>query len=148
MDDLTKLIKTEIKRQYKSVKNFSEVSGIAYSTLANAINKGFGLSAYHTVTKIMNILHLRQEFTTPEEPVIYSQKFKDMSKMFFELDKKGQHTVETVLRVEYQRSLLESKSARGVLSFGGNMLLPEDEEVARQLEIKRTLEKIKESEEN
>ena len=34
VDSITKLIKTEIKRQYKSVRKFSEESGIPYSTLS------------------------------------------------------------------------------------------------------------------
>jgi lambda repressor-like predicted transcriptional regulator len=52
VDSITKLIKTEIKRQYKSVRKFSEESGIPYSTLSNALSKGIGGTSYDTVIKI------------------------------------------------------------------------------------------------
>ena len=42
MDSITELIKTEVKKQYKSVRQFSEKSGIPYSTLSNAFSKGIG----------------------------------------------------------------------------------------------------------
>ena len=52
MDSITILIRDEIKRQYKSVKKFSEVSGIPYSTLSNALTKGVGGTSYDTVIRI------------------------------------------------------------------------------------------------
>ncbi len=43
-DSITNLIKSEIKRQYKSLRKFSEESGIPYSTLSNALSKGIGFN--------------------------------------------------------------------------------------------------------
>ena len=40
MDSITILIKNEISRQYKSVRHFSEISGIPYSTISNALARG------------------------------------------------------------------------------------------------------------
>lgn len=45
LDNITQLIKTEIKKQYKSVRKFSEKSGIPYSTLSNALYKGIGATS-------------------------------------------------------------------------------------------------------
>jgi len=58
LDSITILIRDEIKRQYKSVKKFSEVSGIPYSTLSNALSKGVGGTSYDTVIKICKLLNL------------------------------------------------------------------------------------------
>ena len=55
VDSITKLIKTEIKRQYKSVRKFSEESGIPYSTLSNALSKGIGGTSYDTVIKNIQV---------------------------------------------------------------------------------------------
>ena len=52
MDSITNLIKSEIKRQYKSLRQFSEQSGIPYSTLSNALTKGIGGTSYDTVVKM------------------------------------------------------------------------------------------------
>ena len=60
VDSITKLIKTEIKRQYKSVRKFSEESGIPYSTLSNALSKGIGGTSYDTVIRICKLLNLKQ----------------------------------------------------------------------------------------
>ena len=60
MDTITQLIKTEIKRQYKSVRQFSEKSGIPYSTLSNALTRGVGGTSYETVIRICNLLQLKQ----------------------------------------------------------------------------------------
>ena len=60
MDSITELIKNEIKRQYKSVRKFSEVSGIPYSTLSNALTKGVGGTSYDTVVKMCKLLDIKQ----------------------------------------------------------------------------------------
>ena len=59
MDKITQLIKTEIKKQYKSVHKFSKASGIPYSTLSNALSKGIGGTSYETVIKICQMLNIK-----------------------------------------------------------------------------------------
>lgn len=101
MDKITELIKEEIKRQYKSLNKFSEVSGIPYSTLANALSRGIGTMSYDTVIKICNLLNLKQAFDS--DLTIFNAKFQDICNMLGCLDNEGVHTVETVLKVEYDR---------------------------------------------
>ena len=60
MDSITELIKNEIKKQYKSVKQFSELSGIPYSTISNALSRGVGGTSYDTVIRICQILEIQQ----------------------------------------------------------------------------------------
>lgn len=101
MDSITELIKAEVKKQYKSVRQFSEKSGIPYSTLSNAFSKGIGGTSYDTVLKICKILNLKQVYDA--DLTIFNDKFFDVCRMLSELDEQGVHTVNTVLMVEYNR---------------------------------------------
>ena len=101
MDSITELIKTEVKKQYKSVRQFSEKSGIPYSTLSNAFSKGIGGTSYDTVLKICKMLNLKQVYDA--DLTIFNDKFFEVCSMLSELDEQGVHTVKTVLTVEYNR---------------------------------------------
>lgn len=108
VDSITKLIKSEIKRQYKSVRNFSEESGIPYSTLSNALSKGIGGTSYDTVIKICNLLNLKQAFDA--DLTIFNEQFYEICSMLAKLDEQGVHTVKTILSVEYNRCTNENSS--------------------------------------
>ena len=94
LDKITNIIKDEIKRQYKNLRRFSEESGIPYSTLSNAL------------ARICKLLNLRQFYD--EDIIIFNDKFKDICAMLSEIDEKGIHTVETVLKMEYNRCIEEN----------------------------------------
>ena len=106
LDKITNIIKDEIKRQYKNLRRFSEESGIPYSTLSNALARGIGNTAYETVVRICKLLNLRQFYD--EDIIIFNDKFKDICAMLSEIDEKGKHTVETVLKMEYNRCIEEN----------------------------------------
>ena len=108
IDSITKLIKSEIKRQYKSVRKFSEGSGIPYSTLSNALSKGIGGTSYDTVVKICKLLDLKQAYDA--DLTIFNEQFYEICSMLAELDERGVHTVKTILSVEYNRCTNESVS--------------------------------------
>ena len=101
MDSITELIKNEIKSQYKSVRKFSEVSGIPYSTLSNALSKGVGGTSYETVVKICKLLDIKQ--TIDSEIVLFNNQFHDIYTKLTTLDEQGLHTVKTVLAMEVER---------------------------------------------
>lgn len=117
MDSITELIKHEIKTQYGSVQRFSQASGIPYSTLANAMNRGVGSTSYETVTKMCTVLKIRQMYD--DELVLFNQAFYDVYKKLIQLDEIGIHTVSSVLNVEYQRCTEEYKQkANGYNGIG------------------------------
>lgn len=116
MDSITKLIKSEIKRQYKSVRQFSEKSGIPYSTLSNALSKGIGGTSYDTVIKICKLLNLKQVYDA--DLTIFNDQFHEICSMLSALDKQGVHTVKTILSVEYNRCV-NGKTAPSIKSFNG-----------------------------
>ena len=101
MDSITILIRDEIKRQYKSVKKFSEVSGIPYSTLSNALTKGVGGTSYDTVIKICKLLNLKQVYDA--DLTIFNDQFYEICSMLSKLDVKGVHAVKSILTLEYNR---------------------------------------------
>ena len=101
LDSITLLIKNEIKAQYKSVRKFSEESGIPYSTLSNALSKGVGGTSYDTVVKICQLLDIKQSYD--EDIVLFNNKFHDIYSKLTMLDERGLHTICAVLDVEYAR---------------------------------------------
>lgn len=105
MDSITDMIKSEIKKQYGSLARFCNASGIPYSTMTNALYKGVGGTAYDTVTRICEILNIRQAFT--EDLIIYNQEFHDIYQKLTELDRIGVHTVTSVLNAEHERCRME-----------------------------------------
>lgn len=129
MDSITNLIKTEIKRQYKSVRQFSEKSGIPYSTLSNALSKGIGGTSYDTVIKICNLLNLKHIYDA--DLTIFNEQFYDICQMLSELDEQGVHTVKTVLTIEHNRCTSgnangEARAFNG-LSFAGKQFQTSEE---------------------
>lgn len=48
MDNLTKIVRTEISRQYKSVRQFSFAVDIPLSTINSALHNGIGGSSFDT----------------------------------------------------------------------------------------------------
>jgi len=116
MDSITELIKNEIKRQYKSVRKFSEVSGIPYSTLSNALTKGVGGTSYDTVVKICKLLDIKQ--TIDSDIVLFNSQFHDIYTKLTTLDEQGVHTVNTVLTMEVERCS-KANSSPVVKPFNG-----------------------------
>ena len=101
MDGITQLIKSEIIKQYKSVRKFSEKSGIPYSTLSNALSKGIGGTSYETVIKICNLLNLKQAYDV--DLTVFNEHCYEICSMLSALDDHAIHTLKTILSVEYER---------------------------------------------
>ena len=116
VDSITKLIKTEIKRQYKSVRKISEESGIPYSTLSNALSKGIGGTSYDSVIWICKLLNLKQAYDA--DLTIFNDQFYEICSMLAALDERGVHTVKTILSVEYNRCV-NSDTAPSVKAYIG-----------------------------
>ncbi len=100
MDDLTLLIRTEIKKQYKSIRQFSESIGIPQSTIVSALKNGIGGTAFDTVVKICETLNVKMIVGSK---VYLDGEKREMLEMFSKLDDNGKHTVKTICKVEYMR---------------------------------------------
>ena len=115
MDNLTALIKTEIKRQYKSVRQFSMCVDIPQSTIISALRKGIGGTAFESVVKMCDVLNIKLAVNSQ---VYLDREKREMLEAFSDLDEKGKHTVETVCQVELMRC--KNQPIQGfAASFGG-----------------------------
>lgn len=106
MDVLTQLIHTEIKRQYKSVRQFSIEMGIPQTTLASALKKGVDGTSYATIVRICDALDIK--VPTQSVPVHMDDEVITLLQKLSTLDEKGVHTVKTVLEMEYNRCSKQS----------------------------------------
>lgn len=125
LDAITLLIRDEIKRQYKSVKKFSEISGIPYSTLSNALSKGVGGTSYDTVIKICKLLNLKQVYDA--DLTIFNDQFQEICSMLSKLDVQGVHTVRSILTLEYNRCVKAENSSPVVKPFNGLIIASKEE---------------------
>lgn len=103
MDNLTDLIKKEIKRQYGGVKAFAAQTGIPYGTINTSLYKGVGGSSFDFVMKICRLLGIRQVFND-EISQINGEYYSLVSKME-KLDARGIATVKAIIGVELDRCL-------------------------------------------
>lgn len=101
MDVLTSMIMTEIKRQYKSVRRFSQVIDIPQTTLASALKNGVSGTAYETVVKICNKLDI--QLVNYQFPIRVDENALKMLDIYNKLDDKGKHAVHMLLKMEYDR---------------------------------------------
>ena len=101
VNDLCEKIKEEIKKQYKSVRQFSIVSGIPQTTVVSAIKNGIAGTAYETVLKMCNLLHI--ELVNYDTHIVMTDDVINMINMFNALDEKGEHAVMAFMAMEYER---------------------------------------------
>ena len=108
MDNLTRIVKTEISRQYKSVRQFAFAVNIPLSTINSALHNGIGGSSFDTVVQICQTLGIKAIFYLTED----TQQLLDQ---YAQLDDYGRHTIASVMKVEYDRC-----STQGARSTSGS----------------------------
>ena len=101
MNELVSIIEREIKKQYKSVRQFSAISGIPQTTIASAMKNGIGGMAYETVVKICELLHI--ELVNYNTHLVMTNDVINMVNMFNNLDEKGEHAVMAFMSMEFNR---------------------------------------------
>ncbi len=108
MDELTQLIKKNIKLKFSSTRRFSEELGIPQTTIVSAIKNGVSGTAFATVCKMCNALDIK--LINGIYPVVVSDTTKNLIERLSKLDEKGIHTVSTVLEMEYIRCRAEAEA--------------------------------------
>lgn len=108
MDELTQLIKKNIKYKYSSTRRFSEELGIPQTTIVSAIKNGVSGTAFTTVCKMCNALDIK--LVNGIYPVVVSDTTRNLIERLSKLDEKGIHTVTTVLEMEYIRCQTEAEA--------------------------------------
>ena len=93
MDNLTTIVRDEISRQYRSVRQFAFAVGVPLSTINSALHNGVGGSSFDTVMQICKTLGIK---AMADDAAFYLTQYA-------KLDDYGRHTVASVMQVEYER---------------------------------------------
>lgn len=101
MDKLTKMVRTEIARQYKSVRQFSFAVNIPLSTINSALHNGIGGSSFDTVVQICQALGIKS--LSADASFYLTEETQTLFDQYSQLDDYGRHTIKSVMKVEYDR---------------------------------------------
>ena len=100
-DNLTKLVRDEISRQYRSVRQFAFSVDIPLSTINSALHNGVGGSSFDTVMRICKILGIK---AMSDDAALYlTDDTERLLTQYAKLDDYGRHTISSVMQVEYDR---------------------------------------------
>ena len=113
MDNLTRIVKTEISRQYKSVRQFAFAVNIPLSTINSALHNGIGGSSFDTVVQICQTLGIRA--ISSDASFYLTEDTQQLLDQYAQLDDYGRHTIASVMKVEYDRC-----STQGARSTSGS----------------------------
>jgi len=101
MDNLTKIIREEIDKQYKSVRQFAFAVGVPLSTVNSALHNGVGGSSFDTVLRLCRVLGIK---ALGDDAAFYlTDATEKLLTQYARLDDYGRHTVASVMKVEYDR---------------------------------------------
>lgn len=101
MDNLAKLVRDEITRQYRSVRQFAFAVDIPLSTINSALHNGVGGSSFDTVMRICKILGIK---AMSDDAALYlTDDTEKLLTQYAKLDDYGRHTISSVMQVEYDR---------------------------------------------
>jgi hypothetical protein len=101
MDELTKLIKTEIKKQFRSVRQFSMYIGVPQSTIVTALQKGIGGTSFDTIMHICDVLDIKP--VAGDKPIFLDGEKRELLERYSRLDNEGKKAVRAVTAIELLR---------------------------------------------
>lgn len=101
MDELTKLIKTEIKKQFRSVRQFSMYIGVPQSTIVTALQKGIGGTSFDTIMHICDVLDIKP--VAGEKMLFLDSENRELLERYSRLDNEGKKAVRALTAVELLR---------------------------------------------
>ncbi len=101
MNNLTELMRTEIIRQYHSVRQFAFAAGIPLSTINSALHNGIGGSSFDTVVQICRTLGIKA--LSDDASFYLTEETQALLSQYAQLDDYGRHTISSVMKVEYER---------------------------------------------
>ena len=102
MEELTQLIRKEIKRQYRSVRQFSMAIGVPQSTIVTALQKGIGGTSFSTIMTICKVLGIKP--VLGEDGLFLDRESRTLLERYALLDERGRQTVRALTEVEVLRT--------------------------------------------
>ena len=101
MDNLTRIIREEIGKQYKSVRQFAFAVDVPLSTVNSALHNGVGGSSFDTVLRLCKVLGIK---AIGDDAAFYlTDDTEKLLTQYAKLDDYGRHTISAVMQVEYDR---------------------------------------------
>ena len=100
-NELTKLIKTEIKKQFRSVRQFSMFIGVPQSTIVTALQKGIGGTSFDTIMHICEVLNIKP--VQSDSAVFLDGEKRQLLDRYARLDAEGKKAVRAVAAIELMR---------------------------------------------
>lgn len=110
MDNLTRIVKTEISRQYKSVRQFAFAVNIPLSTINSALHNGIGGSSFDTVVQICQTLGIKA--ISSDASFYLTEDTQQLLDQYAQLDDYGRHTIASVMKLEYDRCSTQGAEAQ------------------------------------
>lgn len=101
MKQLTALIKTEIKKQYRSVRQFSIAIGVPQSTIVTSLQKGISGTAFETVLLMCKVLDIKP--VQGEDLLFMNAEHRELIARYTDLDEKGRQAVRALVAMEALR---------------------------------------------
>ena len=101
MDNLTKIVRDEISRQYRSVRQFAFAVGVPLSTINSALHNGVGGSSFDTVVQMCQGLGIKA--LSDDAAFFLTDDTEQLLTQYAALDDYGRHTVASVMEVEDKR---------------------------------------------
>ena len=90
MDNLTKIVRDEISRQYRSVRQFAFAVGVPLSTINSALHNGVGGSSFDTVVQMCQVLGIK---ALSDDAAFYlTDDTEQLLTQYAALDDYGRHT--------------------------------------------------------
>ena len=132
MDNLTRIVKTEISRQYKSVRQFAFAVNIPLSTINSALHNGIGGSSFDTVVQICQTLGIKA--ISSDASFYLTEDTQQLLDQYAQLDDYGRHTIASVMKVEYDRCTEISAPYNGRTGFT-SVNIPVEEPVVESLRL-------------
>ena len=135
MDNLTRIVKTEISRQYKSVRQFAFAVNIPLSTINSALHNGIGGSSFDTVVQICQTLGIKAissdaSFYLTEDTQQLLDQYAQNRDLFAEYYRRYRELVTVKRQLDTANaSEANAMKKRGTLTFVsssscGNLILP------------------------
>ena len=101
MDEITRFVKDEILSQYRSIRQFSEKTGIGERKITLCLSKGILQSKYKLVTEICRNLGIQQDFDHGIR--FYGIQFREMQRRLSCLDHQAIERIRMTVEREYER---------------------------------------------
>lgn len=140
--ELSGIIRSEIKKQYKSINKFAKAIGMPSTSVVTILNGRAEGAAYSTIVKICQKLNINMDNSAP---IVLDSEALDFVTKFNMLDAIGKHTVKTVLEAEMLRCTKEEGNAI-TAAFG--QIAPKKEISDEERILWAAVQKIKQGENN